>query len=191
MHESLFVIETGSNDIFFQRSVSPAQVAEKIEVAVQRLRANGAWAFALVASPSLESTPWFRHVEADEQSRKTVAEFGDLMRFHIKRLVVRLQSRKHKLKVVRASFRPASCSLHRMQAFVDLHTVFARMVRSPLEFGFEEKTGQGCLRGVYAPLPSGQIEACAEPKRLLYYDEVRLAMVPEGRLLICAVSSVK
>ena len=139
----------GANDIYFGRHVHANQVAEKLELAISRLRDAGAYAFVLGVPYSLALTP--NGVASPDPAFDRFA--ADLRR-EIGKLRVRLSSRQYKLKV----------------AVLDVGAITSRVASDPERYGFDARLAeQACLMGPYG----GTRSLCDMPEPYMWWDEVR------------------
>ena len=141
----------GANDIYFRRDVNAWQIADKLEVAIARLRDAGAYAFLIGVPYSLALVP-----SGITSPDPIFDRFADNLRREIGKLRIRLSSREYKLKV----------------AVVDMGAITARVAADPARYGFEEAlVDVACLKGPYG----GPRSLCDTPDSYLWWDDVRQA----------------
>lgn len=139
----------GANDIYFGRQVNADQVAEKLELAISRLRDAGAYAFVLGVPYSLALTP--NGVASPDPAFDRFA--ADLRR-EVGKLRIRLSSRQYKLKV----------------AILDVGAITSRVASDPERYGFDARLAErACLMGPYG----GPRSLCDMPEPYMWWDEVR------------------
>lgn len=114
----------------------------------------GAYSFVLVAEPSLANTPYAKSGQVSAQVTAQYASYAKELRRELRKLRLRLQSSKYRLKV----------------AFLDFYTLQERMVSSPSKYGLNKAViSQSCLEGAYGP---GEIKECTDSSAYLWWDEV-------------------
>ena len=116
---------------------------------------TGAYSFVLVAEPSLANMPYSRSGAISFEVAQQYASYAKEMRQELRRLRLRLQSSKYRLKV----------------AFIDFYTLQEHMMAKPSKYSLDPaRLDKSCISGAYG---DGPVDQCEDSSQYLFWDEVR------------------